>query len=496
MPIRIHSTLTRQREEFRPLHPPDVLFYNCGPTVYDHFHIGNARNFVVFDVIRRHLAHRGFRVKFVQNLTDIDDKIISRAAREGTTWEAVAEKYADYYFKTAALLGVQPADVHPRATGHVPQMLALIATLIGRGLAYATPSGDVYYRVRAFDHYGELSGRNIDDLREGARVEPGEEKEDPLDFALWKASKPGEPSWPSPWGAGRPGWHIECTAMIHTHLGETIDIHSGGTDLVFPHHENERAQSMGATGREYVRYWMHNGFLNIDGEKMSKSLGNFRTIEEVLREYSPLVVRFFLLSAHYRSPLDFSRENLTAAAAARRRLRDCVRGAESTLGLLGLPPSGGDAEPLPEYEGRFDEAMDDDFNTQRAMGVLFECVGSVNDRRAKRDLDAEDVRFLQRGLNTLWVMSDRLGLDLALEEQRPEAGDELQPVREIAGRLALALPPDGGLDEAMQAMIGHRQAARKAKNFQQADLIRTQLRAAGFVLEDTAHGTTWKREAV
>ncbi len=488
MPIRIHSTATRQREIFEPLNPPQVLFYNCGPTVYDHFHIGNARNFVVFDVVRRHLRHRGYQVKFVQNLTDIDDKIINRAAEEGKSTEEIAQIHTDSYFKYAAVLGVEPADVHPRATEHIPQIIALVERLIGKGLAYATPAGDVYFRVREFKPYGELSGRNVDDLREGARVKPGEEKEDPLDFALWKASKPGEPQWDSPWGHGRPGWHIECTAMIHTHLGETIDIHSGGNDLIFPHHENERAQSMGATGQEYARHWMHNGFLNIDGAKMSKSEGNFRTIEDVLAEFSPTVVRLFLLSAHHRRPLDFSRENLDAATSAVRRLRDCTVETAQTLQLLGQTESDATDET---WTARFDEAMDDDFNTQRAIGVIFDLAGHLNERRIEKNPGDETKRDLALGLATLRALGDRLGLDIAAPET---TGDSIpEDLTRLAAELGVTLPDGADEDGAMQTFIAHRADARKSRDFAAADAVRDRLAALGRTLQDTAHGTTWKR---
>ncbi|MBN1475725.1 cysteine--tRNA ligase [Candidatus Sumerlaeota bacterium] len=485
--MRIHSTASRGKVDFEPLEPGRVLFYNCGPTVYDHFHIGNARNFVVMDVIRRHLRHRGFDVRFVQNITDIDDKIINRAREEGKTPQEIAQTYTEYYFNRSGLLGVEPADVHPRATEHIPQIIGLVERLIERDLAYSTPSGDVYFRVREFKPYGELSGRNIDDLREGARVDPSEEKEDPLDFALWKASKPGEPQWDSPWGPGRPGWHIECTAMIHTHLGETIDIHAGGSDLIFPHHENERAQSMGATGQEYVRHWIHNGFLNIEGEKMSKSLGNFRTIEDVLAEFSPLTVRFFLLSAHYRNPLDFSRENLAAAATALRRLTDCLTETANTLRLLGVE----DGSPEAEWIAKYDEAMDDDFNSQRAIGVIFELVADVNERRAKRDPDDSDRASLANGLATLRTLCDLLGLDPALDQRGDSSGvnPELAAFAEEIG----ATPSEQTEEAILQSLIERRAAARKERDFATADAVRGRLGEMGYILQDTAHGTTWKR---
>jgi cysteinyl-tRNA synthetase len=492
MAIRIHNTATRRKEEFTPIEPGKVRFYNCGPTVYDHFHIGNARNFVTMDVIRRHLRHRGFEVKFVQNLTDIDDKIITRANREGRSWDEIARTYTESYFEKADLLGVERADVHPRATEHIPQMISLIERLIEKGLAYPTPTGDVYYRVRAFAHYGELSGRNVDDLREGARVEPGEEKEDALDFALWKASKAGEPAWESPWGQGRPGWHIECTAMVHTHLGETIDIHAGGTDLVFPHHENERAQSMGATGEEFVHLWIHNGFLNIEGEKMSKSLGNFRTIEDVLGEYTPLVVRFFLLGAHYRNPLDFSRKNLDASVAAVRRLRDCLVETRQLLGLLGVADEVGGAAVDEGRLAEYDAAMDDDFNTQRAIGVMFELVGQINERRAKRQPDEDDRRALVSGLSALEKILDLLGLNLDLDRRAGAEADE--HLTTLASDLGVSLPGGADEDAVLLALIEHRSQARRDRDFAAADAVRDRLGGLGYVLQDTAHGTTWKRE--
>ena len=309
MAIQIYNTLTRRKEPFEPLNPPEVKIYNCGPTVYDHFHIGNARNFVVMDMVRRWFVERGYRVKFVQNLTDIDDKIIQKANEEGISTQEVTGKYIPHYFEDAAKLRVRPANVHPKATEHVPDILALIERLIERGLAYEA-GGSVYFSVGKFEGYGKLSGRRLEDMLSGARVEPGEEKHEPGDFVLWKRAKPGEPEWQSPWGPGRPGWHIECSCMAMKHLGETIDIHAGGTDLTFPHHENEIAQSEGATGKPFCRVWMHNGFLNIDSEKMSKSAGNFLKIDQVLSRAPAEAVRHFLLSAHYRSPLDLTDQAL------------------------------------------------------------------------------------------------------------------------------------------------------------------------------------------
>jgi cysteinyl-tRNA synthetase len=483
MAIQIYNTATRQKEVFQPLNPPVVLMYNCGPTVYDYFHIGNARNFVVADTVRRYLEFSGYRVRFVQNFTDIDDKIIKRSQETGEPWDKLAERFIEEYFRAADALAIQRATVHPRATEHIPQMIDLIRRLVEQDLAYVV-DGNVYFRVRRFPHYGELSGKNIDELEEGARVDVEERKEDPLDFALWKAAKPGEPSWPSPWGPGRPGWHIECSAMALTHLGETIDIHSGGCDLVFPHHENERAQSMGATGKPFVRYWIHNGFLTIDKEKMSKSLGNFFTINEVLAKYPPSVVRFYLLLAHYRHPLDYSDAALEEARSAVGRIREAVTSAEKLFELMDpaiAPPS--EAEPSTEvarFETAFCEAMDDDFNTPRAIAAIFEAVADLNAWRLRLAQDprnpalAADVAGL---INLIHRLLGVLGLDqLIFAEAKAEA-----PQLQLA-------------EELIDILVRTRKMAREQKQFALADFIRDELAKLGIRLQDLPSGTIWLKD--
>lgn len=482
--IQIYNTATRQKENFEPLNPPVVLMYNCGPTVYDYFHIGNARNFVVADTVRRYLEFAGYRVRFVQNFTDIDDKIIKRAHETGEPWDKLAERFIGEYFRAADALGIQRATVHPRATEHIPQMIALIERLVAQGLAYVV-QGNVYFRVRRFTPYGELSGKNIDELEEGARVEVEEHKEDPLDFALWKAAKPGEPSWQSPWGAGRPGWHIECSAMALTHLGETIDIHSGGCDLIFPHHENERAQSMGATGKPFVRYWLHNGFVTIDKEKMSKSLGNFFTINEVLAKYPPSVVRFYLISAQYRHPLDYSDAALEEARSAVGRIREAVLSAEKLFDLMDpaiAPPS--EAEPSAEvarFETAFCDAMNDDFNTPRAIAAIFEAVADLNAWRLKLAQDprnpalAADVAGLTNLIHRLLAV---LGLDdLIFGDSKQEHAEERQLAHEL-----------------IDILIRTRQKAREHKQFALADYIRDELGKLGIRLQDLPTGTIWLKD--
>ncbi len=397
MPLMIHSTLSRKKEPFEPLDPEKkrVTFYNCGPTVYDHFHIGNARTFVVNDVIRRYLSRR-YEVTFVQNLTDIDDKIINRAKSENAEFDAIRLKYIDAYYEDAGKLGILRADHHPRATEFITSMIELMKRLVSRGLAYPS-GGSLYFRVRKFTEYGKLSGRSVDDMLEGARVEVSEEKEDALDFVLWKAAKPGEPKWPSPWGEGRPGWHIECSAMAMAILGETIDIHAGGCDLMFPHHENEIAQSEGATGKPFARYWLHNGFLNIESEKMSKSLGNIMKIDEVLARHSVPAVRFFLMSAHYRSPLDYGVEALAEAAAAVGRINDGIETAEKILALDGKSVTEAEeatllSDPVARaFIEQFEAAMDDDFNTPRALAALHDAVSAIHETLRRKPFDASKI---------------------------------------------------------------------------------------------------------
>lgn len=481
--MQIYNTLTRQKEEFNPADPPNVLFYNCGPTVYDYFHIGNARNFVIADTIRRYLAYRGYKVTFVQNLTDVDDKIIKKANEEGVSASEIADKYTKIFFEQCNALGIQPADQHPKATESIHQMQEMIKTLIDKGHAYEV-EGDVYFSVRSFPGYGELSHKNPDDLREGARVEVNAKKKDPLDFALWKAAKPGEPSWDSPWGKGRPGWHIECSAMATSRLAETIDIHSGGVDLIFPHHENERAQSQAATGKPFVKYWLHNGFLNIDSRKMSKSLGNFFTINEVLDKYDPLTVKFFLLSAHYRHPLDFTEENMEAAKSASRRILDSLATADK---VLQLEPVGADETPAaPEdtekgksLRDSFKESMDDDFNTARALGVIHDVATSLHEviSRLEETQEKKSKKIFASSIimyrDLLKEMLGILGLDPSL------SADEVSS-NEMSGKL-------------IELLIELRSTLRDKKEYALADKIRDRLDDLGIILEDRPQGTIWKK---
>ncbi len=470
MGIRIYNDLTRQKEEFVPLEPGKVRFYNCGPTVYDYFHIGNARNFVVFDTVRRYLEYRGYQVTFVQNFTDVDDKMIKRAQERGITVRALADEMIAAYFEDAGALGVRPADVHPRATELIDEQIAMIQQLIDSGHAYAVEGGDVYYRVTTKSDYGKLSHKNLEDLVAGAseRVDPDDRKEHPFDFALWKGQKPGEPAWPAPWGAGRPGWHIECSAMARKFLGDTIDIHAGGEDLAFPHHENEIAQSEAVTGKPFARYWMHNAHLMIDGAKMSKSLGNFFTVRDILKHFDGEVIRMFLLSAHYRTQLNFSDQLVDDTRRALERLYNTVANLEH---LARTAPHAELTEQeaavlaeLATARERFIAAMDDDFNTAEGIAVLFDLSRELNSRVAP---GASRV-LAEGGLALLKELAGVLGL-----LQRERAAQDL--------------------DAEVEALIAARQEARKARNFAEADRIRDQLKAIGIVLEDTPQGVRWKR---
>lgn len=465
--MKVFNTQTRRKEELVTVEPGKVKMYACGPTVYNYFHIGNGRMFVVFDTLRRYLEHKGYDVTFVQNLTDIDDKMIRRANEEGITVGELADRFIKAYFEDAKALGVRPADMHPRATEHMPDIIRLIERLMAKGLAYRV-RGDVYFDTQAYKaHYGKLSGQNLDELESGARVSVDEDKKHPTDFALWKSQKPGEPAWESPWGPGRPGWHIECSAMSMKYLGETFDIHGGGQDLIFPHHENEIAQSEGATGKPFVRYWMHNGFLNVDNEKMSKSLGNFKTVHDIIREYPGEAVRLFLLSSHYRSPMNFSREQVEQAKAALDRL---YTARDNYLFLL----EGASGRTMEEDEKdlaaaagasvrKFDEAMDDDLNTADAIGAMFELVKRAN--ITLRPGCAKEAA--QAVLDALRVMGDVLGI---LKPKEQEANAEVD------------------------ALLEARAAARKAKNWQESDRLRDRLKALGFAVEDTAQGQKVRKE--
>ena len=469
--MKIYNTLTRKKEEFVPIEEGKVSMYVCGPTVYNYFHIGNARPFVVFDTMRKYPEYRGYKVKYVQNFTDVDDKIINRAKEEGLTAGEVSEKYIDEYYKDAAALNIKKATVHPKVTETIPDIIKFIQDLIDLGYAYES-DGDVYYRARKFEGYGKLSGKNIDDLISGARIAVGEKKEDPLDFALWKARKEdSEIAWESPWGMGRPGWHIECSTMSKKYLGDTIDIHAGGQDLQFPHHENEIAQSEAHSGKPFAHYWMHNGYINIDGIKMSKSLGNFRTVRDLLGAYDGEVLRFLILSGQYRGPIDFGEEILTQSQNGLNRMRN----AKSNLKHLIATGSGTmtreEKETLAEFDRfreKFIEVMDDDLNTADAISVIFELITAVN--TAVKDGASKE--FAQKCLDLLMELATILGL----LQQDPEA-----EVTEV--------------DPEIQALIDERQAARKAKNFARADEIRDQLKAKGITLKDTPQGVQIIREA-
>jgi cysteinyl-tRNA synthetase len=453
--LKIHNSLSRAKETFTPISAPKVGMYVCGMTVYDYCHVGHARVMVVFDVVRRWLATSGYNVTYVRNITDIDDKIIRRAAENGEPIDALTGRFIRAMDEDAAALGVLKPDIEPRATDNVPQMVSLISQLMARGLAYQASNGDVCYSVREFRGYGKLSGKSLDELRAGERVEVDAGKRDPLDFVLWKTAKPGEPAWDSPWGTGRPGWHIECSAMGERYLGEHFDIHGGGQDLQFPHHENEIAQSEGAHGHAFVNYWMHNGFVRVDDEKMSKSLGNFFTVRDVLKKYDPEVVRLFIVRAHYRSPLNYSDKHLDDARGALSRLYTALKGWPAPA----APIDWNDA-----YARRFREAMDDDFNTPEAVAVLFDLATELN--RSRSAAAASQLRALA-------------GL-LGLLGRAPE--DFLR-----------GEPPAGWTVEKIEQRIAERAAAKKARNFAESDRIRDELLAADLLLEDGAGGTTWRR---
>lgn len=460
--MKIYNTLTRKKEEFVPIKEGEALIYACGPTVYNFFHIGNARPLVVFDTLRKYLIYRGYKVKFVQNFTDVDDKIINKAREEKITAPEVSEKYIKEYFDDAVALNVTKADVHPKVSEHIPEIIEFIQTLIDKGYAYEA-DGDVYFSTRKFPEYGKLSGQNIDDLESGARIAVGEVKEDPLDFALWKARKTeDEIAWESPWGMGRPGWHIECSAMAKKHLGNTIDIHGGGEDLQFPHHENEIAQSECCNGVPFAHYWMHNGYITVDHEKMSKSKGNFFTVRDIRKEYDGEVIRFFLLSGHYRGPINFSHDLMEQAKNGLGRIQNCKDN------LLHLIEAGG-AEAMTEEEAKtlesfdkfredFIKAMDDDLNTADGISAVFELVSAVNTAVK----DGASVEFAKASLERLMELCDVLGI--------------------------LQKEADNAVDADIEALVAERQEARKNKNFARADEIRDLLKERGITLKDTPQG--------
>lgn len=460
--MKIYNTLTRKKEEFVPIDKDEIKIYVCGPTVYNYFHIGNARPFVVFDTLRKYLEYRGNNVKFVQNFTDVDDKIINKAREEGVTAGEISETYIKEYYQDAAALNVKKATVHPKVTENMDEIISFVKDLIDLGYAYEV-EGDVYYSTRAFKDYGKLSGQNIEDLEAGARIEIGEKKRDPLDFALWKARKTDdEIAWESPWGMGRPGWHIECSTMSKRYLGDTIDIHAGGQDLTFPHHENEVAQSEAHSGKQFANYWMHNGYITIDNEKMSKSKGNFFTVRDILKSYGGEVIRFFLLSGHYRNPINFSDSLMEQAKNGLSRMEN----AKSNLKHLISTCSGSITEDektqlagYDKYRQEFIAAMDDDLNTADAISAVFELITAIN--TAVRNGSSKE--FAEKSLETLMELTAVLGL---LQQEQEE----------------------GAVDDEIQALVDERQEARKAKNFARADEIRDMLKEKGITLKDTPQG--------
>ncbi len=475
MALRIYNTLTRKKEEFVPLTPGRVGIYVCGVTVYDFSHVGHARSALVFDMIRRYLIFRGYQVRFVRNFTDVDDKIIQRAQREGVAAQEVSERYVAAEREDMAALGVLAPDVYAKATDHIPQMIALIERLVATGLAYPM-EGDVYFEVARFPAYGRLSGKNLDELVAGARVDVDERKRDPRDFVLWKGAKPGEPSWPSPWGPGRPGWHIECSAMAIQYLGETFDLHGGGEDLIFPHHECEIAQAEGVTGKPFVRYWLHNGLLNLGAEKMSKSLGNTLTIRELLKRHDPDAMRLYLLGAHYRHPLDFAEERIAESARALTRLRALQDEADrlASRGTPGPGPDGGLLDEAAAHRARFEAAMDDDFNAPQALGVLFDLARVLQGARERVAQGITGVGVFLLGVGELVTLARVLGL---LESARKEAAVEPQ------------------LKARIESLVYLRQEARRQRDFAEADRLREELARLGVILEDTRDGTSWKLQS-
>jgi cysteinyl-tRNA synthetase len=462
--LKLSNTLTKTKDQLKTVYPGEVRMYSCGPTVYDYFHIGNARPFIVFDVLRRYLEYKGYKVKFVQNFTDIDDKMIDRANKEGITVFELADRFIAEYYKDADALGIMRATHHPRATEHISDMIAFIEKLVSKGFAYQS-GDDVYFDTSTFSQYGKLSGQNIQEISIGARVEINENKKSPFDFVLWKGQKPGEPAWDSPWGMGRPGWHIECSVMATAYLGETIDIHSGGQDLIFPHHENEIAQSEGASGKPFANIWLHNGFVSIDDQKMSKSLGNFFTVREIMEEFDPEVIRLFMLSAHYRKPVNFSRKMLEQAENALERLYNLKRNLEHYA-------SGGnvnkvDTEFKKEYDNyttRFEKAMDDDLNTAEALAVLFDMVRDINSAIAS-GLTSDDAK---EGYSCYMKLAGILGL---------------------LSKKSLTIT-----DVRIKSLVEQRQQARADKDWALADRIREELRSVGVILEDTPQGVRWRFE--
>ena len=463
--MRIFNTMTRQKEEFIPNNPDEVKIYACGPTVYNYIHIGNARPLCVFDVLRRYLEYRGYNVKFVQNFTDVDDKIIKRANEEGITFEEVSKKYIEEFWTDANGLNFKKASVHPKATENIDEIINIIKTLEEKGYAYAV-DGDVYFRTLKFKEYGELSHQPIEDLQSGARIAIGEKKENPLDFALWKAAKEGEPYWDSPWGKGRPGWHIECSAMNKRFLGDTIDIHCGGQDLIFPHHENEIAQSECANGCTFSKYWMHNGYINVDNVKMSKSLGNFKTVREIANVYGYEVIRYFLISSHYRSPINYSLEIIEQCKSALERLYTCRESLDFALkNAKDIPDDEELIKKLNSHREQFITAMDDDLNTADGVAAVFELVKDINtsilDKEVSKNVCQTAAAVFDELCDVLGILYNRKNNDV---------------------------------DSDIEALIEERQQARANKDWATADRIRDELKAKGIILKDTPQGVTWTKE--
>ncbi len=464
--MKIYNSLTRKKEEFVPLEPGKVSMYVCGPTVYNYFHIGNGRTFIVFDTIRRYMEYRGYEVNFVQNFTDIDDKMINKANEENTTVKEIGDKYICEYYKDADGLNIKRATTNPRATEYIDEIIKFVSGLIEKGYAYEV-NGDVYFRTKKFAGYGQLIGQNLEDLQAGARINVDERKEDPMDFAIWKAQKPGEPAWECPWGLGRPGWHIECSCMAKNLLGDTIDIHAGGMDLAFPHHENEIAQSEALTGRKFANYWMHAAFLNVNNQKMSKSLNNFLTARDALKEYDADVIRFLMLSGHYRIQLNFSNELLESAKASVERLYNAIGNLENLISEVKVEKMNDEEvkylESLDAYRQRYIEKMDDDFNTADAISVLFDLIRDINSNigiNSSKELCEKALELIRE-----------LGLPLGILQKATKAN----------------------LEEEIEALIAERQQARKDRNFALADKIRDDLKAKGIELLDTPQGVRWKK---
>ncbi len=462
--MKLYNSMSGKKEEFKTIHEGVVNMYVCGPTVYNFFHIGNARPFMMFDVLRRYFEYKGYQVNYVQNFTDVDDKIINRAHEEHRSSEEISETYIKEYFKDADTLGIHRATHHPKVTENIENIIEYVKVLVDKGYAYVVGSGDVYFNTHSFDGYGKLSGQSIEDLESGARVEVNTDKRHPTDFALWKSKKEGEPSWPSPWGEGRPGWHIECSVMSTRYLGQTLDIHAGGHDLIFPHHENEIAQSEAYSGKTFANYWIHNGYINIDNEKMSKSKGNFFTVREILEEYDPEVIRFFMVSAHYRSPVNFSRDLIQAAKNGLERLYTAKYNLEFWMEKSRREAMDKEEkeslEKMMTYKTRFIEAMDDDFNTADAVGAIFELVRLINTRTGE-----DTSKTLLRSSHDLLM--------------------------ELTSVLGILVKEKDLLDTEIDALIQERELARENKDYARADQIRDDLLARGIRLEDTPQGVKW-----